>query len=369
MTESAQLKPGALIRQTIESLRSGRAFTSEERKKGLRLLSDYECWLPYLDLLQHAPKEGKSSEPELLTSTIESIRVHNIHLGHRDEAVKLCKKMLSGSGLTFEDFLVKVLPEIIEDGHYHQEVNFCRKIADSFSSSSCKIRCLEHIALLYDKRIHNENALSETYEKILARDPKNVRALRYFKVLHTQTGDWEEVTKTLKMLLLSVQYPEEGYRVAQELAGVLLYQLQEPNQAIQLLERYCAKSPLDTSTIQYDAYASLKNWAGCLKVLKRCLESVSEDNMKAILWFRMGQLYKQLDRKGEALDSFRSAADLWPQFLEPLEEAIHLHLDSKNWVQLEDTLGMLCDRVRGEEYLKKINQLKKIVGSELRHGT
>src|SRR5690606_33746452 len=117
-----------------------------------------------------------------------------------------------------------------------------------------QILCLERLCLLLEKKIFNESQLTSTYEKLLEIDPLNLKALRYFKLILVQDNEWADVASILQKLLKAVRHPEEVFRVAQELATVYLYHLDKPNEAIETIQKYCHKSPLDSSTILFDAY-------------------------------------------------------------------------------------------------------------------
>ncbi len=112
-------------------------------------------------------------------------------------------------------------------------------------------------------------------------DPLNIKALRYFKLLFTQNYEWEKVVTMLRNLLTASKHARDVFRVGQELAAVLLYQLDRPQEAIDVVTKYCEGSPLDTSTISYDAYQRLNDWQGCLRILRECVLSV-EDKISAL---------------------------------------------------------------------------------------
>lgn len=358
MNEAAQREAKVQISNIMSGIKKQSPLTETEREQFLAKLASFECWQPYLNILA---QDSNLTPAQKIEHKIDAIGVLNLHLNQMPEAIKKCCQLVEDFELSFEDIRLKVFTRVLISGNYVQEVRFCEKIAGFFVEKKDQILCLEHIALLYDKRIHHESALSETYERILKADPKNIKALRFFKILHTQTGNWEEAAKYLKMLLLSVQYPEEKFRVAQELAGILLYQSRLPEQALQLLDRYCANTPLNTSTLRYDAHAGLHQWQGCLDVLHGCINLVEENKEKSILWFRIGQLCKQLQRDDEALDAFEKSYSTWAELIEAREEAILINLKNKNWDQLNSNLTELEKQLIGEEQKKKLELLKKML--------
>ena len=127
------------------------------------------------------------------------------------------------------------------------------------------------------------------------------------------------------------------------------------------MEKYCAQSPLDTSTIHYDAYASLQDWSGCLKVLNRCILTTEEDTVQATLCYRIGQLHTQLGNTAAAETSLQKSLELWPQFLEPLEELIHIAVSKKDWHSLKKYLETLENLIQGEDQKRKVASLIEVI--------
>jgi tetratricopeptide (TPR) repeat protein len=189
-------------------------------------------------------------------------------------------------------------------------------------------------------------------------DSHNVKALRFFKVVYTQNSEWEEVSKILRALHTSARLEGDKHRYAQELATVYLYQLDRPKKAIEVIERHCSKSHLDTSTIQFEAYSRLGNWAGCLQVLKDCLLRVSDDGARGILFFKIGELEQQLGNTVEAINSFRQSNSLVPEFLEPIESLIEISLAARNWTETVANLNLLASRVVNVDSRGRIEEVK-----------
>ena len=367
MGEAGQQETKSTIQKMITVIDQGSSLSDQERNQFLSTLSSYECWYPYLKLLENQLKEP-ANDSEYLDIAVEMIRVRNLHLQQQDPAVALCQQLVKGQKLTFQSFHLSVLPRIITHRDYPTEVLFCRETAKHFVRQEDQVSCLEHLAMLYDKRLHSEKTLRKTWEQVLSLDPDNVRALRFFKTVHAQAGSWDEVAQTLQKLLKAVSHQEERHRVAQELAGVLLYQLQQAEECLALLDQHCSNSLLDSTTLEYDARASLKDWTGCLQVLEKCLDKLSEDHLRAVIFFRMAPLHQHLNQKKEAIAALTQSSDLWPQFLEPLEELVHILVKDKEWSELDKVLQNLGRKVQGDEYLKKITQLRGFIASGISHG-
>jgi tetratricopeptide (TPR) repeat protein len=211
--------------------------------------------------------------------------------------------------------------------------------------------------------------LAEAYDKLLSTDAGNLKALRYFKLVFTQSNEWEEVTRILKALLQNVTYPQEIYRVAQELAAVLLYQLNEPREALRVLDTHCSDSPLDTSTILYDAYETLGDLDGCLRILRQCLLSVSDDSGRSKLLYKIATIEEQRGDKSSALKHYTKSFEVWPSLLDAAEGIVSIAIEQKNWPLLEETLISLYDKIQDGRLRGQIEQATKRLKNGVEHAT
>jgi len=153
-----------------------------------------------------------------------------------------------------------------------------------------------------------------------------------------------------------VKHPQELFRVAQELATILLYQLDQADDAIKIINRYCADSPLDTSTILFDAYHRMADWEGCLKVLRECLLNVEDDTARSVLHFKIAGLHEHLGQDKDALENYSRAVDLWPMFLDAVEGAIGISIANKDWDAVEAWLKKLGETVVDERLKGQLGQ-------------
>lgn len=364
MKEICLDKARSQVAHILSSMAQTRPCDEKTRSEWLKILSQWECWEPCMTLLEQSSDQKTSEHVEQI---IMKIKILNICLHRTDDAIKSCCMLTKKFCLHFEDILTLVFPKILSPGDTLQRIKFCNALAHSFAEISDKILCLEHIAFLYDKKIHNETALSEAYQNILKLDSKNIRALKFFKSINSQLHNWEETIRYLKMLLSSVQYPEEKFRIAQELAVVSLYQLNKPEQALYFLNSYCEKSPLDTTTLKYDAYSALMDWKNCLKILLESLNKTKDVKEKSIICFKIGQIFTKIQEDANALTYFRKSSEYWPEILEPIEEEILIYMRRKEWHNLSESLLVLQDKLTNDENRKKIDDLHHMVLYGIQH--
>lgn len=352
------------VRKLVAQVASGTALSPDQRLQALETFEAHECWGPYFRVLQACLKNPSTRQ---LADYVRLARVQNLYLEDVFAAAETCATMVTDMKLSYPSFSVDVLPRIVEFEDFAAEATILSAASERFPTREDHVSCVERLCMLYEKKTHNEALLGKTYEKLLALEPRNVKALRYFKLVYTQNGDWEEVVGVLKTLLSSVTHPQEIFRVAQELAAIYLYQLDMAEESINVLETYCTDSPLDTSTILFDAYQRISNWAGCLKVLRQCLLTIDDDMGRAILHYKIGGLHEQLGELDPAMENFTKAAKLWPQFLDAIEGIVAIGAAKQDWKLIQTWLATLTERVQDDRLRSQLKQAARRLQDGVEH--
>lgn len=348
------------VAQLANLVANGQAFddlASEEET--LALFEKYECWTPYFKIIQ-TKLQNHSASPD---DYINLARVQNLFLEDIFSCAKTCSLAVSNLNLSYDLVRDTFLLPILEEGDFASEATILQAINDEFSQLDDQIACLERLCLLFEKKVFSENELGKAYAKLLQIHPKNIKALRYFKVAYAQNFEWEKVVDVLQRLIENSVHAQDVFRVAQELAAVFLYQLDRPAEALKTIAKYCTASPLDSSTIEFDAYQRMGDWEGCLEVLQNCLDSTLEKGGRAILLFKMGGLEEKIGNTAEAEMLFEKAAELWPRFLEPYEHLVEIAVAEHDWKKVQSRLTTLSDRVEKEELKNRISDAKNRLNS------
>ncbi len=348
----------------VAQVDSGVALSADVRNDILQTFEQYECWGPYFRLIKRSLQDPAARH---ISDYVRLARVQNLYLEDVFAGAETCAHLVAELSVNYQRFSEEILPHVIEFEDFAAEATILSAVCDRFTIVVDRVACLERLCMLFEKKTHNETQLAKTYERLLAIDPRNVKALRYFKMVFTQNSEWEEVVGILKTLIGCVTHRQELYRVAQELAAIFLYQLDMAEEAINILETHCVESPLDTSTILYDAYQRLANWHGCLKVLRQCLLNVDSDAGRAVLHLKIASLHEQLNELDQALDNFGKASKLWPTFLDPIEGMINVALVKKDWPLVSTWLEHLAVKVEDDKLKAQLRQAIRRVQDGLAH--
>ena len=172
----------------------------------------------------------------------------------------------------------------------------------------------------------------------------------------------------MEKLFESSTHRNDRYRIAQEQATVYLYQLDEAEKAIEILQSRCQDSPLETSTVWFEACYQIRDWKGCLDVLKNHQDVVRNSEHKAVLYFKMAQLELKLDNVSEAEKFFEKSHQTLPRFLEPLEMLIELSLSNKEWYKAMDYLESLKKILTDRELTERISEAISRLANGLQSG-
>jgi tetratricopeptide (TPR) repeat protein len=335
-----------------------------ERSKVLDVLEEFECWDPYFQILG---TRLQNQSKRTLNDYLRVAKTQYIYLDDVFATAETCARMVSELGIEYESFIEEVFPVLFEQEDYPAEATIVQAVADKFREKNDQISAMERLCLLFEKKTFNEIQLNESYTKLLDLDPLNIKALRYFKLLFTQSYEWEKVASILSSLITASKHARDIYRVAQELAAVSLYQLDQPKAALEIMAEHGEGSPLDSSTINFDAYKRLNDWEGCLRVLRECLLNVSQDDQRATLCFRIASILEKLDRKEEATESYETAIHMAPDFFEAYEGIISILLQSKQWPRLSSTLKTAIKNCTDESARSVLREVQDRLEEGIQH--
>lgn len=347
-----EAEPQIEITQLLAELKKLPDQIAEERyEMGLDQLEAYECWEYWFRLVKsHAAKYPDS----FVEDQCKIARVQIRYFDDVKAAADCCKAVVESSGMSFSQFRAKVLDRVLELEDFGAEGVILQTIWERFSTLEDRVEALERICFIYEKKVHNDKLLNQYHERLLKSHPQNAKALRYFRNLNTQMQDWPAVVEILRKLMTSAKHPQEGFRYAQELAAVYLYQLDDPQSAVGIIEGYCSNSTLDTSTIHYEAYYRMSNYEGCLRVLRGCLATVEDQATKAIIHYRIGSLYEKLTNLQLAFENYERTVRFDENFLEAIEGLISTGLKLKQWNTVKDWLSVLASRVSSQTLASQV---------------
>ncbi|MDD9949944.1 MAG: hypothetical protein OXT67_00090 [Zetaproteobacteria bacterium] len=326
----------------------------------LEQLAALECWSLFYTYLD--AKLARESDPIGLDTFLLYLKAR-ITYQRQPERTEYClSRLIHSHHLSFADFRDKIAPHVIPARDYHTETVVLKILVKIFEHKSEQVLCLERLALLYAKRLHDDDEVEKINGQILKLDTHNLSALKFFKHLHSQRGEWEEACAYLQEMIAADDSEESRHRLVQELASTQLYQLDQPQIALDIVEKYGSHQWPGTDNLLYDAHAALGNWNQCLDILHEQLRHFDEHSKKAVVHYRIAEIHQILQADIKALEHLNAAIELnlnlylahtkkidifsknqdWSNNLKAIEAFITLCEDPKSI----RTLKELCSHIR-----------------------
>lgn len=354
-TISEDLRKAIDWAKTVDSIDFSSAGTH------LIVLSDYECW----DLVNQCYEKLVFSEDlENLSDIVQSKKLNYAidyleSLSLKQESPSLARaclqRIVREYKISFDTFFHSILNRIIEDSDAKAEVYFLEPLVEVFENNRNIESALERLSMLYEKKLHQTNLLEGVYSKILEVNPDNLKALKFFKLAVMQAGDWEEGASLLRRILVNARTSSERNRNAQELASLLLFQLDRPDEAVEVLASQTENSQLDNSYLLFESYRRLLWHEKAIELLNSLAQSEGlSKKFRAILAFKKGELFLEVDRKIEAIEQFKEALRHDVGFFEAYSRVISINLEEKNWELVHSWLAELKKNVADSELKDEI---------------
>lgn len=341
------------LHAVIQQVKDGKNFADDEAlREAEKILGDHECWLPLFELWDSRLTGDKRSDLDIF---LRKIKIEIVYFSDNQLVAKRAQEIVRRFRLSFNVFRIEVLGFGGED--WFLESDILQAVCHEFVNVSDRVKCLERICSLYEKKIPDERLLDKFYRELIDIDSRNIKALKYFKMIHSQNFDWDLVIDALRRIIAHANR-SEAYRAAQELAAIYLYSKNEPQEALRIIDEHCADSPLDKSTILHDIYTRLGDWSACISLLQQKLTGEQQATKQAELHVKIAKLQDKLGRNDLATQEYEQALAKDFDCLEAFEAVVESCIQREEWPAAIHWLNELGNRV-DKSQLARIEQLKE----------
>jgi tetratricopeptide (TPR) repeat protein len=351
------------VQQVLSKWKTPQKVSAEELKSDLKILSSNECWNCYFRVFAW-------TEPELsLESSIEitsqALRHLVVDLEDKDKAVAYLSKIMIARKLDFETVEHSLVKKSTESDDVAMEGSLLEAVVGYFQNAPDRELALERLCMLFEKRLHRDDKLSTTNERLLELNPRNIQGLRYLKNAALLHQNWNDLVDVLERLLEALEHPEEKLRAALDLAAVYLYQLGVPAKCIAVLDLY-ATERIDTSKMRYHAYEAMQDWDSCINVLLKSLDRSFDDEERAAVHFYLAKIYSKKEDIREAYINFLKASSFTRDNLAPAEEALKIAIAIGDLGEIINILNHVLEKShwkketseRAREIIERITTVK-----------
>lgn len=296
----------AQLKSVLSSLSSPQRSDEESREEALAILAAYECWEPYLALVESFIKEATDYELRReYTQRIARVYLNDVE-DYRRAADFLAHAAVSLK-MPFNLFWRYCISEIRLYKDYRVEAEIIETIIIRHRDHNFLEKAYERLILLYEEKLYEEDNIPLAYEKLLVVNSKNQKALKFYKNLHMQRHEWGEIEKYLLALVASCTEPREEHHYRVELATVYLHYLDETQKALEILDAVDVHAGFEACKVKFSLLfliGEFKKALGALQPLKTLAET---PQLKACVYYHLAVTYQNLGASDKALESFQQS--------------------------------------------------------------
>jgi len=329
MSQSVQTLPhsvseGHALRTMVGAVHDFPLMSFEEQNHLLKKFESFECYSQLVQLLLWR-LENSSTAPHsrIFMDYLWVMRIHYLGLESFDGFVEAAKTCITRLKIPFSMIRIHCADEILGVENFFEQAKFFSEILNSFEDNSQKVLLLERLALIKEKKLFSEYEIEPLFRHITQLDPKNRKALKFFKFWYLNSGQPELAAKQLQTLMETAPNPHEQQRAAHELAQLYLYNLSEPEKARNILIRYCENSQIDTRRLLTEVLERLELYDDLLMSLAEAEKLVKDPQTLAQIKLKEGTVCLKANQPREAIIHLKESIKLFPGQLQAYEALIN----------------------------------------------
>ncbi len=279
-----------------------------------RLSRTFGDWQPLVGVYESLIE--KTEDPEAQVSLRHACaNIYEHELGQNAKAIEHYQVALSGEGQRLET--IEALERLYQKEERYEDMaaNFLRK-AELLGSGDGYRESLFQAAFIYEDMLDQAPKAIEAYQRVLAADPEDLRALDKLIEHHLRARDWDQLLKVYQRKINVVVDLDERKRIYFEIGAVYERELKDIPKAIDTYQHILEIDPDDIVALSSldRLYAVTENWKELLSVLERQAELVSDEDERVMLRYRVAELWeRKLDDPQRAIDSYRDILESYPE--------------------------------------------------------
>jgi tetratricopeptide (TPR) repeat protein len=252
-------------------------------------------------------------------------------------------------------------------GKFHDLIDVLTQQANARSQAGDKdgeVRLLVRAADLWEQKLGSPDSATEILERILERDPSNVRALTSLARIYEGANDLEKCRATLEKAIALAQTGEERaelhYRIGKLEADANGDEAGEPHYTSALAADYHHAAAAEA----LEKLARAKgDWAKVADLLARREESTPEANKRALYLELANVLVEKLRQAGSALPYLERALAISPDDPVVLEPLADLYFAANRLDEALPLYRSLAERMQKVRRMKDVGRLRFRIGA------
>jgi tetratricopeptide (TPR) repeat protein len=350
-----ELENAEELQQLVQLGRKIKSFSqlSEfDQSSTVQILFDFECFAQAISLLKFridSQLKAETPDQNILLSCFQNLAYAKL-LGLEDEDgfISVLIHAAKSIPLSFDTFRFHLVEYICGSENYSLQMRAYKEVSQYLSPLEVRVQSLERLALVLEKKLFLEKEVEPVYSQILALDPNNIKACRFYRVYHSHLLNWSEAAEMLERLLNAFPFQHEKQRTAHELAQVYLYQLSDADKAEKILKQYCEHSFLDARQTWLDCLEKQNRFQELSEFLEQCSQQEQNKSLASQLLHRKAVAQMRLDSDDAVSQTLLRA----------------IELDAKNYVAFETLAVFFAERKKLSDLSHTLVHFQKELSSE-----
>ncbi len=279
--------------------------------------------------------------------------------GKRGKLIRRTVRLLQKLGDEVSAFarLAQLWAETNDDGVEQQLEAFCEQtgnwaaLAEAHERRAAEIAEAEpraaaylRLANLYERRLGDEDRAISNYDRCLAAEPDNARALAAMRRLLEASERWEDLARVLGREAEVEEDPRARYRRYLELGDLYHDRLDRAVDAVYFWRKAMDDRPDDKPVLArlMEAYGEAGDWPSSVKILKRLVRAETDPGKQARFLYAIAQIQgDQLEDPVNAVRTYDKALDADPTML-------------KAFAAIDELITRSADHERQDRYYRKM---------------
>ncbi len=267
-----------------------------------------------------------------------------------------------------EEAFVKLWDRHLENEAWGAMVALLEKRVAALEDDREKIRALIKLGSLYDEKLGDPHRAVDAFQRVLALEPENRRAIWALGMLYHDLEDWEKVIEIYLQRIDLAEGPEEKLALRAQLAQIYEQRLQQEDQALMEYIRAARLAPQNVRILlNMEKLATrTESFRELLAIYEDVVEHVDRIELRIALYLKLARLYTQhLSEEQQADGYYQRALDLSGEDTEKLFSISNIYGEEEEWEELITTYSQL---IRLAQAPRVKSRLRREISRLYHHG-
>ncbi|MCY4380543.1 MAG: hypothetical protein OXC40_03105 [Proteobacteria bacterium] len=333
------------LKQLVDHINSGTKFSRDEHLDHLKLLHDFECWHHYFTKVDLLLADVDQRQANSILQ--DSLSVCFNFIEDKAMAEKYLLRALQLVDISFPEFWRVMILKPMKIKDFALEASLLESIVPH-SQGEFLEEVLARLAILYEEKLYSEDHLLKTLSRLIEANPRNHKALIFYKNFYSQRHHWAKVEGFLKTLIDELAETSEEYFYRLELAKIYLHFLDQPEEATEIMSGVTSDAGFEMIKVKFMLFFHAGEFRQGIDTLKVLEQLATDGKQLANVYFHYATSYASLNNHAKSFAYFEKS----------LQKDVSMYVIRKYWrssLQYRNFHGILSTL----EYITKITESSK----------